>query len=269
MLHAQTLTGMALSLLFPVALTVLFLSLVALAEDNGVGACIESEEEQCSGGLTGSVALRLRASKDVWHRSQYYGSVQIGTPPKRFELMIDSGSFDISVQGHTCTSCRNGNSYGLCSDSDTANTCAENAEMEGRSVSGRHLLCNESNRCSNRADCNTKLAANSNDGGGAPDGGSGVKLPFCEYKVEFADHSTMQGRWMHDLLTLQDSHDPRRVIAAKQDFAELSQMGFVFKFGPFDGVIGLAPKTTSLQSLLHKQVGCAATYFSLWVVACS
>ena len=59
---------------------------------------VGNEENVCSSLPDESLAILLRASKDVWHRSQYYGTFGLGTPAKQFNLMIDTGSFDISVQ---------------------------------------------------------------------------------------------------------------------------------------------------------------------------
>ncbi len=68
-------------------------SVVSVASDD---VCTDSPTDQ-------SVVLPLQPTKDVWHRSQYYAPVELGTPPKRFQLMVDSGSFDLSVQGHICS----------------------------------------------------------------------------------------------------------------------------------------------------------------------
>lgn len=43
--------------------------------------------------------IKLKTTKPVWHRAQYYGPINLGTPEKTFQLMVDSGSFDLSVQG--------------------------------------------------------------------------------------------------------------------------------------------------------------------------
>jgi len=186
-----------------------------------------------------SLVIKLAATKDIWHRSQYYGPVWLGTPPKKFLLMFDSGSFDLCVQGHTCKTCHGGNSYGLCVDSETAESCHENAESEGRSVSGRHLLCNETSRCSNHNECDPNSRTDSE----------------CRYSMEFADHSKIEGRIVEDVVTLRDSRDSRSEVYVRNRIAELSELGFIFKYGPMDGILGLAPKSSSLQSQMFLQVG--------------
>jgi hypothetical protein len=81
------------------------------------------------------------------------------------------------------------------------------------------------------------------------------------YKMEFADHSTMEGRWVTDVVTLGDKdsqgHGGSKLSSASVNvtFAELSNMGFIFKYGPFDGVLGLAPRSTAVHLLhLHKNI---------------
>jgi hypothetical protein len=147
------------------ALTLGFSVLVVALGSNEMCESSNPNSDESDTGRAGapSVVIKLVASKDVWHRSQYYGPVYIGTPPKRFLLLVDTGSFDVSVQGHTCTTCYSGNSYGLCADSSTAAACAatlDSSRAEGRSVTGRHVLCNESKRCSHDAADGGKAGTN-------------------------------------------------------------------------------------------------------------
>ena len=63
----------------------------------------------------------------------------------------------------------------------------------------------------------------------------------------------MDGRWILDVITLEDARDPSANLKVTHRFAELSELGFSFKYGPFDGVLGLAPRSSSLHSILHYQ----------------
>lgn len=121
--------------------------------------------------------------------------------------------------------------------------CYDRAEEEGRSVSGRHLSCNESKNCFNYNTCDVNNA------------GDGEILQHCEYSITFADHSKMKGMWMSDIVTLRDSRvDSSATLRIRHKIAELSEMGFLFKYGPHDGVLGLAPRSTSLHSMLFMKV---------------
>jgi hypothetical protein len=106
------------------------------------------------------------------------------------------------------------------------------------------VLCNES------ADCaNTRLSLPCNPA--ASNGDSD-----CKYQVEFADHSKMDGRLTRDMVILRDSRggaSTGAVLQLTHTIAELSDMSFIFKNGPQDGVLGLAPSAGSLHSVLHSQ----------------
>nr|AIG55981.1 secreted protein [Achlya hypogyna] len=47
-------------------------------------------------------------AKSSNYQSQYSINVSIGTPPQYFDLIVDTGSSDLWVQGTDCTKCYNG-----------------------------------------------------------------------------------------------------------------------------------------------------------------
>jgi len=123
-----------------------------------------------------------------YKQSQYYGNIQIGTPPKEFIVLFDTGSSNLWVPAYNCTNCATGHNMYDPSKSSTS------------------------------------------------------KRNGTAFAIEYGTGS-MKGVVMHDVVTI-------GALSTAVDFAvATTEPGVTFKAAKFDGILGLAWPTISVDSI--------------------
>jgi hypothetical protein len=75
--------------------------------------------------LRGFRRLKRRSRGQLIHKMAYFGTVQIGTPKRSFQVVFDSGSGNLIVPGSDCT----------------AEACSGRSLYSGKSITGRRASC--------------------------------------------------------------------------------------------------------------------------------
>ncbi|SCZ88529.1 BZ3500_MvSof-1268-A1-R1_Chr10-2g02990 [Microbotryum saponariae] len=145
--------------------------------------------------------------------AQYFADITLGTPPQSFKVILDTGSANLWVPSTRCNSI----------------ACfLHSSESKWTS-------------CDDRGNPKIDLALSPRSAEYDATASSTYKANGTEFSIQYGTGS-LEGVISNDVLTIGD------LTVKKQDFAEsTSEPGLTFAFGKFDGILGLAYDTISVD----------------------
>ncbi|KAF5823703.1 putative nepenthesin [Helianthus annuus] len=183
-------------------------------------------------GFTGGVVdFNVFGTSDPYYGGLYFTKVKLGTPPKEFNVQIDTGSDILWVTCSSCSDCPDTSGFGM-----PLNFFDAASSSTASMVSCSDRICSS----------NIKIAdASCSDG------------DQCSYEFNYADNSGTSGHYMTDLLHFDTVIDPS-MIANSSAFITFGcstyQSGGLTKSDKaMDGIIGFGQHGLSVISQLFAQ----------------
>ncbi|KAD5803122.1 hypothetical protein E3N88_14482 [Mikania micrantha] len=180
----------------------------------------------------GVVDFNVFGTSDPYYGGLYFTKVKLGTPPKEFNVQIDTGSDILWVSCSSCSDCPGSSGFGI----------PLNFFDVASSRTASMVSCSDS-VCSS----NIKIADASCSNGG----------DLCSYEFHYADDSGTSGHYINDLLYFDTVINPS-MIANSSAFITFGcstyQSGGLAKSDKaMDGIIGFGQHRLSVISQLSAQ----------------